>query len=331
MAQRMRIAWTGLSMAMLASVVALLAWLNTMPTGGPAEVDGAAAGSAAGIGTPLRLGLVPERDIFAQRRRYRDLADYLAKPLGRPIELVTVNTYLGVLEEFEAGRIDAAFVGSMVAVLAHDRLQAHVVCKPRLPGGVSTYRGVIFVRSDSDIQSVTDLAGRSIALVRTTTAGNLYPIALFIELGMLGGPNSPELLWAGTHDEAVMAVACGDVDAGAVKDLRLEALIVANPALQLRRLATGPAAPNNALIVGRNISPTVNRELSAALLSMHETEAGRATLALFGAERFEPCTIDEYAAIYEMVQRLGDNWGQVGVTGPAPARPPGDRTATPED
>ena len=316
----MRVAWIVLTSVLLVGVVGVLAWLNAMPKQ-PAttSVDEPVTTQAGAL--TLRLGLIPERDIFAQRRRYRALADYLTEQLDRPVELVTVNTYSGVLKEFEAGRIDAAFVGSMVAVLAHDRYGTRVLCKPQTPGGVTTYRGVFIVREDSPITDIGDLAGRSVALVRTTTAGNLYPIDEFVQRGMLTGDNPPQLHWAGTHDEVVRAVAAGQVDAGAMTDLRLEALLAEDASLHLRRLATGPAVPNNGLIVRADMPSDVADQLASQLLTMHETPVGRGVLATFGAKRFEPCTMAEYGAIYDMVERLGADWSRVGIEGKPPVRP----------
>src|SRR4051812_10682421 len=88
----------------------------------------------------LRIGLIPERDIFAQRARYRALADYLAARLGRPVELVTLNSYENILRDFADRQVDAAFLGSLVAVLAADRLDVRILVKSELPDGATTYR-----------------------------------------------------------------------------------------------------------------------------------------------------------------------------------------------
>jgi len=326
MASRMKSAWIGLSAALVLTVVGLLVWVGSMPS----PPRAASGEPTSHITAPaLRLGLIPERDILAQRARYRALGDYLEGQLNRPIELVTVNTYSSVLIELEQDMIDAAFVGSMVAALAHDRHGVKVLVKPETADGVSTYRGVLFVREDSPIREIDDLDGRSVAMVRTTTAGNLFPIHQFVQRDMLDGPNAARLHWAGTHDDAVRAVAEGTVEAGAAKDLRLQAMEAIHPEMKFRRLAVSDAVPNNALIAHRDLPMKICQQLSTALVKMHETEQGRAVLETFGAQRFLPCTIEEYAAIYEMVGELGSAWSQVGVEGPPPTLP--EELASPPD
>ena len=102
-------------------------------------------------GEPVRIGLIPERDIFRLRKRYKVLAEYLSTKLDRPVTLSTTNTYDGMLRDFGDRKIELAFAGSLVAALAIDRQDARPLLKPELPGGISTYHGVVFVRADSPV------------------------------------------------------------------------------------------------------------------------------------------------------------------------------------
>lgn len=281
------------------------------------------------IGTPntadaiLKIGLIPERDIFAQRKRYRALCDYLEKHLNRSVQLVSANSYQAVLADIEDGQIDAAFLGSLVASLSFDRLGTVPIVKPEVSGGISTYRGVIFVRQNSAIKSIDDLAGCSIAMVKTTTAGDLFPMFLLHERGLYDKVNQPKVAWVGTHDDVVMQVMLGNVDAGAAKNLRLDAMEKAHSGMRVRRLATSNDVPNNALVLRKEVAQKLGPQLAEVLLAMHTDLKGREALALFGAVRFLPCNSLEYSAIYDMAESLGSHWEDTGIDGPAPRRPDG--------
>jgi phosphonate transport system substrate-binding protein len=323
MSRKMKLAWGLLTVCLLAMVIVAIIQLANQATGDAVGGDAPDDDTASAMtGPALTLALIPERNIYAQRRRYQLLADALGQRIGRPIELVTLTTYLGVLDEFEDGDIDAAFLGSMVSTLAHDRTGARVLVKPVTPEGISTYRGVIFVQRDSSIEKVADLAGRSIAMVRTTTAGNLFPIYQFEQIGLLHGENPPELRWVGTHDDVIREVAQGRVAAGAAKDLRLYAFEAEQLDQAMRKLVISRPVPNNALLVRPDLDPLLVEELVKTLLTMHEDAQGAAVLEQFGAARFVPCSIDEYQAVYDMVDALGEDWHLVGVDGPPPMRPP---------
>jgi phosphonate transport system substrate-binding protein len=310
-------------------LLVLLIGLLVMLGGDPPGVAGGAAtaGTRSAPGQAIRIGLVPERDIFTLRKRNRALADYLQKQLGRPVELVTASSYGGILRDFQENQVDAAFLGSLVAVLAMDRMNAQVMLKTELPSGVSAYHGVICVPEDSPIQDVNDLAGRRLAVVRTTTGGNLFPLYSLAEHGIVMEGQRPRLLWMGTHDDAVGAMMRGEADAAGVKDLRLQAVLAANPQWKVRVLVQSDAVPENALVVRGDLAATLGNELAAALLKMDQTPEGQAALQSYGARRFLPCRIEEFGAIYDIVDRIGPAWPQLGIDGPAPRDPRHPRAA----
>ncbi len=312
----MKATWFILIAVLVILVVLLGVWLVRIPGG--ADPPGPPEPLPPGDVPPLRIALVPERDIFAQRRRYLALTDYLEDKLGRPVELITVNTYLAVLKEFADKNVDAAFLGSLVAVLTLDRLPTRVLVKPEVDGGVSTYRGVIVVPGDSPIRDIPGLAGRSIAMVKTTTAGDLFPVYTMFEAGLLDSPEAPKVVWVGTHDEVAREVAAGRVDAGSLKNLRLDAFEQANPDVSFRRLAESPAVPNNALVVSEQLGDEMSARLAEVLLGMTDDPAGRDALAAFGAERFVPCQREEFRPVCRMITRLGGHWEKLAIVGPPP-------------
>lgn len=270
----------------------------------------------------LRLGIIPERDVFAQRKRYQALVKQLSIKLNCPVLLVTMNSYEAALRDLAENQIDGAFLGSLAGVLAQDRLKARVVVKAQYPEGLSTYRGVIIVREDSPIQDVKQLAGRSLAMVRTTYAGNLYPMYLLHQNGMLEGALSPQIRWVGTHDEVARMVLDGSIEAGAMKDLRLAAYLHEHPEGRVRQLAISPPVPENALWVRAGMSSVTEDQLRQVLLNMHQEETGRQTLKIMDIDRFVPCSPGEHHAVYEMAHAIGTRWNMVGVAGPPPHTQP---------
>jgi len=266
--------------------------------------------------------VVPERDIFVQHKRYQALADYLSAKLGQPVQIAMLNTYQAVLLDLGEKKIDGAFVGSLVAVLAMDRLDARVLVRGDGMGR-DTYCGVLIVPEDSPIRSVADLGGKSVGMVRTTTAGHLFPLWLLTREGLLLTVHtSPaHTVWVGTHDDLVAAVMSGQVDAGAVKDRRLEACLAEHPGWKVRRLAQSASVPEITLVLRADVAPVWGPRLSDTLLRMHEDERGRQTLRELGSSRYIVTLPHEYAAIYDMVDQLGQDWSLMGISGPALRRP----------
>ena len=311
----MKIVWILLVTLLMVLLVCGLYWLSQMPQ----EPPGDGHAQTSGPQPVLRIGLVPERDIFAQHKRYRALVDYLSGKLGQPVALATMSSYEGVLQDLAEKKIDGAFLGSLVTVLAMDRLDVELLARGD-GKGKDTYSGMLIVRDDSPIRSVEQLAGRSIGMVRTTTAAHLFPMWLLSRHGLLQDAEK-RIVWVGTHDDVAAAVHAGQIDAGAIKDRRLEALLPRHGEWKFRRLAQSEFVPENTLVLHRDKADQWASKLRGLLLHMHEDEQGRRTLAEFGSARFIPTLPREYAPIYGMTEQLGGNWSQAGIPGRPPRRP----------
>ena len=312
-----RILWWSLHGMLVALLVGTLIWLTKAPDPGRQT---ATVPTTAG-GAPVRIGLIPERDIFKQRKRYQTLARYLSARLDRPVRLVTLNSYEAVLTEFAEKRIEGAFLGSLVSTLAIDRLGAQVVARPELADGSSTYHGVIFVRADSPIKTLEAIGGHSIAMVRMTTAGHLFPGCVLMRLGLLSKPDGVHKVWVGTHDDVVSEVVAGRIEVGAAKNLRLEAVLRAHPEWKIRILARGRSVPSNALLLRKDVPAELASKITSVLLGMAADSEGHAMLEAVGTRRFIPCDAEDYMPIYNMIDCIHPDWEQIDISGPMPRRP----------
>ncbi|WP_025322662.1 phosphate/phosphite/phosphonate ABC transporter substrate-binding protein [Deferrisoma camini] len=281
-----------------------LEFLNT-----PAARRVATARATVPVRRSLRIGVPPMRNIVALEAKYGGLARYLQARLGLPVDLVHQSSYTDLTEAFRTGRVNAAFAGSFAYLVAHAETGAEVLARPDY-GGVSHYRGVVFVRSDSPFRSLADLRGRRVVHAGlTTTAGQIFPMYA-LKMRGLGPPQEffGEFTDAGSHEAALRQLLEGAADAAAAKDLVWGEMVAENPALEgrLRELAASAPVPSNGFVAGPTVSPALRRQIRNLLLSMHESPQGRKALTDLGADRFLPTTDEDYQALYEMVQALSD-------------------------
>lgn len=303
---------------LLLLALGVLAWLAFMP--GHAQ-EHTKAGVTSTTRPALRIGLIPERDIFRQRKLYRALADYIGEKLHRRVELVTASQYRGILQDFAEKRVDGAFMGSLVTVLAADRMGVKILASPELDLKVKVYRGVLFVPESSPVKRVEELAGKSVVMARATTGGGLYGVYVLSKHGLLGRADAPKIVWCGSHDDAIYEVLDGNADAAVVKDLRLDDFEQNHRDKKMRRLETGEGVPENAFVLRADLADELGPRLREILLNMDKDERGREALKVYGATRFEPCDITKYKAIFDMIEQLGGAWDQVGAGGLPPRRP----------
>jgi phosphonate transport system substrate-binding protein len=256
----------------------------------------------------LRIGLIPEHNLFSQKKRYEPLAEYLSREVGAEIELKILSRYGNIIENFVSSDLDGAFFGSFTGALAHRRLGVEALARPEYVDGTSTYHGLLFVRQDSGITSGKDMRGKRFAFVdKATTAGWLLPLHYFRTQGIDDHRSwLRETYFAGTHEGAIYDVLDKKADIGAAKNTVFQRLAGSDPRLldELTILARSPDVPENALCVRKDLGDALKTKLKETLLNMHQEEQGKDVLKLFGAARFIPTTEEDYRVVFQFAARI---------------------------
>ena len=148
------------------------------------------AGSALAQLPALKLGVgmfQPDRE--KNDATYRPLAEHLAKALGRPVELKTVDSWEGLAKSLANGETDIALMGPWGYVLANQFADAQVV-STILYQGKPEYFALMVTHPDSGLTSVQDVMGakgkgRSFAFGdKGSTSGYLIPLHFFMQNGI---------------------------------------------------------------------------------------------------------------------------------------------------
>ncbi|MGD8352783.1 MAG: phosphate/phosphite/phosphonate ABC transporter substrate-binding protein, partial [Pseudomonadota bacterium] len=257
----------------------------------------------------LLIGLMPEQNVFKQMEKYEPLAQYISRKTGIGIELKILSRYGNIIDNFESLGLDGAFFGSFTYALAHTRFDLQTAVRPESPEGVSSYYGMIFVRSDSGITSVKQMKGRRFAFVdKATTAGYLLPLKYFRDNGIEDYKKYlSEVYFTGTHEDAILDVLNKRADIGAAKDTVFRRVARSNPAVlaELTILARSPRVPENALAFRSDIDPDTRANLKKAFLEMSDDPEGIRVLKVFGAARFIETTNEDYRPVFEYAKAAG--------------------------
>jgi phosphonate transport system substrate-binding protein len=257
----------------------------------------------------LRIGLIPESNIFNQKKRYEPIAEYLSARIHANVQLVMLSRYGNIIDNFVSNRLDGAFFGSFTGALAYRKLEVEAIARPEYPDGTSTYHGLIFVRKDSGIAGVEDMKEKRFAFVdKATTAGYLLPLYYFKTNG-IDEPSTwlKETYFTGTHEGAIRDVLEQQADIGAAKNTMFSRLASTDPRIleELSILTRSPDVPENALCVRADLDESLKDNLRIALLSMDQDEAGKEILQSFGAARFIDTTEEDYTAVFEYAETIG--------------------------
>ena len=256
----------------------------------------------------LLIGLIPERNLFDQIKRYEPLADYITKKTGIKIRLTVLSRYGNIIDNFVSSGMDGAFFGSFTYTLAHAKLGVEVIARPEKDDGTSTYYGLIFVRKDSGISTGKDIKGKVFVFVdKATTAGYLLPLAFFKTNGIDDYKTFlKETYFAGTHEDAIYDVLNKRADIGAAKNTEYERIQKVDIRVinELNIIGRSANVPENGLAVRGDLNDSIKNKLRETLLSMHNDPYGQAVLKDFGSLRFISTLDDYYLGVYDFIKKI---------------------------
>lgn len=259
--------------------------------------------------TTLTIGLVPEQNIFAQKKRYEPLLKYLASQLDVALEIRILPRYGSIINNFSELGLDGAFFGSFTGALAIDRLAVEPLARPQYLNGSSTYCGMVFVRKDSGIRTARDMYGKRMVFVdRATTAGYLLPLSFFKTLGIKDHTTwFDKYYFSGTHEDAINDVLNGFADVGAAKDTVFYRMAANDKRIvqELEILATSPQVPANALAVRHNLPDSLKQTLQQKLLELHQNDQGREILTELGIDKFLKTSREDYQPVFDYASSIG--------------------------
>ncbi len=254
---------------------------------------------------PLRVGLIPNISPEEVEARYEPLGDYLSEQLGREVELAVPTSYPAVVEAMTSGELDLAYFGGLTYVQA--RNQADVTplvteINPRT--GDTTYRSVIIVPDESDIQEVGEIAGRTFAFgSANSTSGSLYPAILLQEAGIDYRTDLEEFTYTGGHDATAQAVSNGGVDAGGIEDRILYRLEEEGAVDEetIRVVEESDPIEGYPWAVRAALSDDLKEQIAQAFLGIEDP----ALLDLLRAQGYERVEPEDYDYVEERARALG--------------------------
>lgn len=162
------------------------------------------------------LGGENAQDRLASNQCY---ADKIAEALGVEVRVFTPADYNGVMQGLLGGTIDLAWMGASSyagTFIADPEAVEPVLVKQNLDGSIGYY-SIGFARADSGITSLDDMKGKVFGFGDpNSTSGYLIPSIEIAQAGysMTPGEYFGDVVFTGGHEQTIVAVNNGDVDAG---------------------------------------------------------------------------------------------------------------------
>lgn len=238
-----------------------------------------------------QLSMLPRYSSEEINKRISPLAGYLSKKAGVTIEPIIINNFAQYEKQLKNGVIEIGYENPYIYVLVS---QTHEVLAMALKGkGGDKFRGIIIVRSDSDIVSVNDLKNRRISIVGRTSAGGYLSQRLTLIQNGLDVEKDCQVSEAvdNKQENVILSVYTGDADAGFIRESALHMADKFVPPSMIKVINKSAWLPNWALSVKRSLPEEKKRAIKKALTDLKKNNPVIKALKITS---FRAATDEEY-------------------------------------
>ncbi|ORI16289.1 phosphate/phosphite/phosphonate ABC transporter substrate-binding protein [Rhodococcus sp. 1168] len=257
----------------------------------------------------IRFGVEPFEDPAKLTPAFQVVGEALSEKLNCPVEVTVVDSYSAEVLAMRNGQLELGVFGPLGYVFASQEADARALASfGTADGQLSTYTAGIWVPKDSDISSIDDLRGRTLALSEPgSTSGDALPRMALRKSGMQD--NDVKITYAGGHPEALLALANGKVDAAEINSQQLATSTGEGQfdTSKFRQVWTSDPIPNDPITVAGGTSPEFQKAVADTLVDLPPdvvAEAG-ALLDVDPAGQLLPVDKSTYQPLFDLAEALG--------------------------
>ncbi|GHF48266.1 phosphonate ABC transporter substrate-binding protein [Seohaeicola zhoushanensis] len=271
--------------------------------------------------TEFNIGLLGGENAQDRLNSNECLRAYAEEALGVPVKLFAPADYNGVIQGLLGGSLDMAWLGASgyaATYLQNPEAVEPVLVKTNLDGSFS-YHSIGFARKDSGITSLADVKGKKFGFGDpNSTSGYLIPsieIPQATGASMEPGKYFGDVVFTGGHEQTIVAVANGDIDAGvtwadglgnwedgynsgALRKAVDAGLVNMNDMVEIWKSKPIPEGP---VVLKKALPAEVKAKMVDLVANLHATDKDCAYGVAAGETAgFAPITHDAYLSIIEV-------------------------------
>ena len=255
----------------------------------------------------LTIGFIPIEKADELTPKAESLEKFLEEKMpGVDFKIVVPNNYETIIEGMKFGHIDAAFMDTGPAWIAHNRAGAEAVLAEVVKGKVN-YQATVWAKSDNDsINSLEDTLGKKVAFTSITgSSGFVRPMGTLVTQGHINVEgddiialeaalaNSFEnYTFAGGYKSALQLLLNDHVDVAFGSDIAPKKYLDPVDQGKLKAVDTIGPVPSHVFMVSSEISDGTKAALVSALVELNYAENNQILRNLYGAEALLPTSTE---------------------------------------
>ncbi len=173
----------------------------------------------------IKIGVLAKRGATKAMAKWKATGDYLSGKLGEPVTIIPLK-FTAIEPMVKDKKIDLLLANSAFYVEMEKKYGVKAVAtliNSRDGKALKTFGGVVLVRKDSPIQTLADIKGKKFMCVKYSSFGGAQMAwRLLLDNGIDPKKDFAAFAEGKKHDNVVLAVKSGVMDAGTVRTDTLE-------------------------------------------------------------------------------------------------------------
>ncbi|MGX7417534.1 phosphate/phosphite/phosphonate ABC transporter substrate-binding protein [Carnobacterium gallinarum] len=268
----------------------------------------------------LKVQFVPSQAAETLEAKAKPLEKLLSAELGIPVKVSVSTDYNTIIEAMASKQVDIGFLPPNAYVIAHEQNNAKVLLQAQRygisqPGGkktdslVDSYKAMIVVKKGSNIKDLKDLKGKKIATQDvTSSAGYVWPAAEMKKAGVDIEKNNITTVQVKGHDQAILSVLNGDVDAAFIFEDARNNVVKDVPTIfdQVEPMYFTEPIPNDTITARGDMSEEWNKKIQDAFIKIGESKEGKAIVsAIYTHEGYVKSKDSNFDIVREYAKEVG--------------------------
>ena len=233
---------------------------------------------------------------------YKELVDYVAEHMGVKASMVLRPSYSDVRGLLEENKVDLAFVCTGTYIMCSREGTVELLAVPEFKDDIK-YQCFFIVRADSAISKIEDLRGKRFAFTDPeSNTGCIVPTWAVRQYGMEPESHFGSIIYTGSHDRSIHAVADGVTDGAGVDSLVFYSLVKTHPDIKssLRVIWKSEIFGAPPIVIPKGLEESIKEKLCDIFLLMSEDTRGQKILDGLDVECFRKPIAGEYDSTYEI-------------------------------